>query len=271
MNATVLSMKNFSLSLALVMSLLTPAQAAVTTSEVEYRDQKGATLKGFLAYDDSITGKRPGVLVVHEWWGLNDYAKARTKQLAEMGYVAFAADMYGEGKIATDRQEASTLASHLRSGPLLRERALAALEQLKKNELVDPNRIAAIGFCFGGTTVLELAYSGADFKGVVTFHGGLTVPKPEEYKNMKPAFLIMSGAEDPFVKPELMADFQKAMIESGVDWQLILFGGAVHGFSNPAAGDDESSGVAYNQKAAERSWKYMEVFLKEIFSKTVRR
>ena len=256
----------FSISWAIVLLLCAVAQAEVVTSAVEYQDEKGAALKGFLAYDDAVEGKRPGVLVVHEWWGLNEYAKSRTRQLAEMGYVALAADMYGEGKSTTDRAEAAKLSGHLKSGPLLRERARAALARLRNNELVDPDRIAAIGFCFGGTTALELAYGGADLTGVVTFHGGLTVPKPDEYKNMKAAFLILHGAEDPFIKPDVIDIFQKAMIESGVDWRMVFFGGAAHSFSNPEAGDDKSKGSAYDRRTAERAWSYMKLFFSEIFA-----
>ncbi len=178
-------------------------------------NQNGTTLKGYLAYDDAITGKRPGVLVVPEFWGLNDFAKQRAEKLAELGYVALAADMYGEGKVTQDPEEARRLAGHVRSTPLMRERAQAALQVLASNELVDPKRLAAIGFCFGGTTVLELAYSGAPVLGVVSFHGGLTVPKPEDWKNCRASFLILHGAEDPHIKPEDIAAFQAGHAPGG--------------------------------------------------------
>ena len=226
------------LLLAILLSCLlgSPASAKVVTQVVPY-NHNGATLKGFLAYDDAIVGKRPGVLVVHEFWGLNDFAKQRTEKLAELGYVALAADMYGEGKVTGDREEARRLAGHIRSTPLMRERAQTALQVLATNELVDPKRLAAIGFCFGGTTVLELAYSGAPVVGVVSFHGGLTVPKPEDWKNCRASFLILHGAEDPHIKQEDIAAFQQAMRQGEADWQMNYYGGAVHSFANPAAGE----------------------------------
>jgi len=246
--------------------LASPAAAKVVTQEVPYT-QNGATLKGYLAYDDAITGKRPGVLVVHEFWGLNDFAKLRAEKLAEMGYVALAADMYGEGKVTQDPEEARRLAGHIRSTPLMRERARAALQVLASQKMVDPQRLAAIGFCFGGTTVLELVYSGAPVLGVASFHGGLTVPKPEDWKNCRASFLILHGADDPHIKAEDIATFQQAMRQGGADWQMNLYGGAVHSFANPAAGSDKSKGVAYDPKAAARSWQAMQLFLKEIFSR----
>ncbi|MDI6854454.1 MAG: dienelactone hydrolase family protein [Deltaproteobacteria bacterium] len=250
-----------------ILSLLVldgPAPAKVVGQTVEYR-QNGTLLKGYLAYDDAVKGRRPGVLVVHEFWGLNDFARQRADKLAEMGYTALAVDMYGEGKVTRDRAEATKLAGHVRSTPLMRERAQAGLKVLRKHNLVDPQRLAAIGFCFGGTTVLELAYSGADVKGVVSFHGGLTAPKPEDRKRLKAKILILHGAEDPHVKAEEIKAFQEAMRQAGADWQMIYYGGAVHSFANPEAGRDKSSGVAYDPKAAARSWQHMQLSLQEIF------
>ena len=252
----------------LLSSLLaaTPAMAKVVTQVIPY-SQNGTNLKGFLAYDDAVTGKRPGVLVVHEYWGLNEFAKQRAEKLAQMGYVALAADMYGEGKVTQNPEEARQLAGHIRSTPLLRQRAQAALQVLAAQKQVDPQRLAAIGFCFGGTTVLELAYSGAPVRGVVSFHGGLTVPKPEDRQNIKASFLILHGAEDPHIKPEEIKAFQEAMGQSGADWQMNFYGGAVHSFANPAAGNDKSKGVAYDARAATRSWQAMQLFLQEIFNR----
>ena len=256
------------LVLTLVLSLVLggTASAKVMSQKVDYR-QNDTKLQGYLAYDDTVTGKRPGVLVVHEFWGLNEFAKQRADKLAEMGYVALAVDMYGEGKVTQDREEARKLVGHVRSTPLMRERAKAGLEVLRKHNLVDPQRLAAIGFCFGGTTVLELAYSGADVRGVVSFHGGLTAPKPEDLKNIKAKILVLHGAEDPHIKPEEIKAFQDAMRQAGVDWQMIYYGGAVHSFANPKAGSDKSKGVAYDPKAAARSWEHMNLFLKELFAK----
>ena len=178
------------------------AGAAVKTEDVRYK--VGDTeFHGFLAYDDAATDKRPGVLVAPEWWGLNDYAKGRAKQLAGLGYVALAMDPYGGGKIAADPNEAGTWAGALKKDPkTLRERAGAALDLLKKNEHVDPSKVAAIGYCFGGTTVLELARGGADLAGVVTFHGALATPEPAEKGKIKAQLLIEHGGDDPFVPPE---------------------------------------------------------------------
>ncbi len=252
--------------LIIIGSPMTSAHAKLVTKAVEYK-QGDTVLEGYLAYDDAIKGKRPGVMVVHEWWGLNDYAKKRAEQLAEMGYVAFAADMYGKGVTTKDPQEAGRLAGLLRGQPLLRERAQAGLKVLAQLGLADPKRLAAIGFCFGGSTVLELAYTGADLAGVVSFHGGLPVPKPEELKNLKARILILHGADDPLVKPQEMAAFHEAMRQAGADWQMISYGGAVHSFSNPKAGDAKIKGVAYDPQAAKRSWKHMQAFFEEIFAK----
>jgi dienelactone hydrolase len=254
--------------LAAIMLLMavTVAHAKIVTQPVKYQ-QNDTVLQGYLAYDDAVSGKRPGVLVVHEWWGLNEFAKQRAEAVAKLGYVALAVDMFGQGKVTQNPEEARRWAEHVRSTPLMRERARAGLKVLAKQELVDPRRLAAIGFCFGGTTVLELAYSGADLRGVASFHGGLTVPKPEELKNIKASLLILHGANDPHVKLEAVDAFMDALRQSKVDWQVIIFGNAVHSFTNPAAGTDISTGVAYNPKAAARSWKYLEVFLKEIFAK----
>jgi dienelactone hydrolase len=255
------------LVLTLVLSLVLggAASAKVVSQTLNYR-QNDTALQGYLAYDDTVKGKRPGVLVVHEFWGLNEFAKERADKLAQMGYVALAVDMYGGGKVTQDREEARKLASHVRSTPLMRERAKAGLEVLRKHNLVDPKRLAAIGFCFGGTTVLELAYSGADLRGVASFHGGLTAPKPEDLKNLKASILVLHGAEDPHIKPEEIKAFQDGMRQAGADWQMVYYGGAVHSFANPKAGSDKSKGAAYDPKAAARSWQLMGLFLGELFS-----
>jgi dienelactone hydrolase len=245
----------------------TEVQANLVTKTVEYQ-QDGTVFKGFLAYDDAFQGKRPGVLVVHEYWGLNDFARRKAEQLAGLGYVALAADMYGNGKVTKDPKEAAGLANELRvqNKPLLRARAQAALKTLAANPVVNPTRLGAIGFCFGGTTVLELAYSGAGLKGVVSFHGGLTSPQPEELKGIKPAILVLHGADDPHVKAEDIAAFQEAMRKGGIDWQMVYFADAVHAYMNPEAGSDKTKGVAYNARAAKRSWQYMQDFFKEILA-----
>ncbi len=255
----------FFLAVMVTLILATEVQAKLVTKSVEYR-QDGNVCKGYLAYDDASRGKRPGVLVVHEYWGLNDFARKKAEQLAGLGYVAFAADMYGQGLVTQDPKEAARLAGDLRGNkPLLQARAQAALKVLAETPVADPQRLAAIGFCFGGTTVLELAYAGADLKGVVSFHGGLTSPSPEELKGIKAAILVLHGADDPHVKAEDIAAFQEAMRRGGIDWQMIFFGGAVHAYMNPAA-NNRAAGVAYDARAARRSWQYMRDFFKELFA-----
>jgi dienelactone hydrolase len=253
------------LFIILVLSLAVSANAKVVSQPVEY-NHNGTVLEGYLAYDDAVKGKQPGVLVVHEWWGLNDYVRERVEKLAKLGYVAFALDMYGKGIWTKEPQKAKELSGHLRGKPIMRQRASAGLEILRNNSRVDPGRIAAIGYCFGGTTVLELAYSGADLAGVVSFHGGLTAAKVDDRNRIKARFLICHGADDGFISAEAIQAFQDGMRKSGADWQMIYFGGAVHSFTNPAADQVGIKGIAYNKKADERSWKFMQTFFVEIFS-----
>ncbi len=259
------SLFKYLLVLAAVSIPATEVQAKLVTKTVEYQ-QDGTVCKGFLAYDDALRGRRPGVLVVHEYWGLNDFARQKAEKLAGLGYAAFAADIYGQGQVTRDPQEAARLAGEMRANkPLLRARALAALKVLSETPQADPQRLAAIGFCFGGTTVLELAYAGANLKGVVSFHGGLTSPAPEGLKGIKAAILVLHGADDFHVKAEDIAAFQDAMKKGGIDWQMVYLGGAVHAFMNPAA-NDRAAGVAYDARAARRSWQYMQDFFKEMFA-----
>jgi dienelactone hydrolase len=253
------------LAIILALGFTGAAEAKLVTKTVEYR-QDGTVLKGYLAFDDVSRAKRPGVLVVHEYWGLNDHAKKRAEQLAALGYVALAGDMYGQGLTLSNPKDAGQHAAELRNNnPLLRARAQAALKVLAENPLVDPKKLAAIGFCFGGTTVLELAYSGTDLAGVVSFHGGLPLPKPGDAKPIKTPILVLHGADDPHVPAPEVAAFQEAMRQAGADWQLVLLGGAVHSFTNPAAGGDKAKGAAYDARSDKRSWRYMQDFFKELF------
>ncbi len=241
------------------------AQAAIRTEKVMCR-QGDTELVGFLSYDDAVVGMRPGVLVAPEWWGVNEYAKRRAEQLARLGYVAFALDMYGNGKTTTDPKEAGLLAGRFRSDrQLMRNRAMAGLDVLKSRPQVDPARLAAIGYCFGGTVVLELARSGADLKGVVSFHGGLATPNPADAKNIKGKVLVLHGADDTFESPAEIAAFQEEMRQARVDWQMVFYGGAVHSFTNPDADKAGIKGVAYNAAADRRSWQAMQDFFAEIF------
>jgi len=248
-----------------VLAASTQALAAIQKKTVEYRDGN-TVLEGYLAYDDAIQGKRPGVLVVHEWNGLGSYTKKRTEQLAELGYVAFAVDMYGKGIRPKNREESGAQANIYRSNrQLMRSRANAGLVVLQQNPLTDSNRIAAIGYCFGGGTVLELARSGANIAGVVSFHGNLDTPNPSDAKAIKAKVLVLHGANDPYVPAEQVAAFESEMRQADVDWQLMAYGGVVHSFTNPEAGNDPSKGVAYNEAADKRSWAAMKQFFAEIF------
>ncbi len=241
------------------------AQADLHTETVEYR-QGDTVLEGYLAYDTAVEGKRPGVMVAHEWMGLGPYAKRRVDQLASLGYVAFAADIYGKGIRPTNREEAAAQAGKYRKDrPLLRARARAGLDFLKSHDLVDSKRVAAIGYCFGGGTVLELARSGADLAGAVSFHGNLDTPDPADAKNIKAKILVLHGANDSAVPPEQVAAFMDEMRKAGVDWQFVAYGGAVHSFTNPDSGSDKSRGAAYDEKADHRSWEAMKSFFAELF------
>ena len=241
------------------------AQAQIHTETIEYK-QGDTVLEGYLAYDASIKGKRPGVLIVHQWKGLTDYEKKRAEMLAKLGYNAFALDIYGKGIRPQSNQEAGAQAGKYKSNrDLLRARAQAGLAVLQKHELTDPKRVAAIGYCFGGTTVIELARSGADIAGVVSFHGGLDSPHPEDGRNIKCKVLALHGADDPFVPAKDLAAFEDEMRQAKVDWQLVKYGGAVHSFTERDAGDNPKQGAAYNEKADRRSWEAMKQFFAEIF------
>lgn len=250
-----------SISVALLLLLVQPAFSAVQTETVTYKDGK-TVLKGYLAWDDAVSERRPGVLVVHEWYGLNDYAKRRTREIAELGYVAFAADIYGGGKVAADTAEAGKLAGIYKGDrALMRRRARAALDSLAKNSRVDADRLAATGYCFGGTTALELARSGAPLKATISFHGGLDTPDPADARKIKGLVVALHGADDPYVPAKEVAAFEDEMRAGNVDWELVSFGNAVHAFTNPAAGDDNSKGAAYNEKADRRSWDIFKITL----------
>jgi dienelactone hydrolase len=261
-------------SLAVLLPLLTalPASGKLVTRTVAY-EHAGVKLEGYLAYDDDLTahGKIPGVLVVHEWWGLNDYTRIRTEQLARLGYVAFALDMYGAGQSTTDGKKAGELAKPFYGKPLMAERAQAGLNQLLQTGLVDPARVAAIGYCFGGSTVQALAYTGAPLAGIVSFHGGLIPVPVDAAGKTKAKILICHGAIDPTMPPAEVAAFTKAMNDGKFDYQFISYAGAVHAFTNPgadalAAANGMVGTIGYNAAADLRSWAHMQVFFAEIFA-----
>ncbi len=248
-----------------ILLLSATASAEIKTKTVDYKDGKTA-LQGYLAWDDAQEGPRPAVIVVHDWTGVNDHAKASVDKLAKMGYVAFAVDMYGKGIRPSKPEDAGKQATKYKSDrKLMRRRVNAGLTWLVKQKQVDAGKVAAIGYCFGGTTVVELARSGAPVVAVVSFHGGLDSPAPADGKNIKGRVLALHGADDPFVKAEDLAAFESEMRDAGVDWQLVKYGGAVHSFTSPGAGDDNSKGAAYNEKADRRSWEAMTRFLTESF------
>lgn len=263
-------MRTLTALLSLAVAAL-PAAAKIVTRPVAY-EHAGAKLEGFLAYDDSRTAhaKLPGVLVVHEWWGLNDYARSRAEQLAALGYVAFALDMYGRGITTLDPKKAGELAGQFYGKPLMAERAQAGLDQLLRTGLVDATRVAAIGYCFGGSTVQALAYSGAPLAGIVSFHGGLIPVPAEAAARNRAKILICHGAVDPFVSRAEVEAFTKAMNDGKFDYQFISYAGAIHAFTNPAADQVAAKaglqGIGYNAAADHRSWTHMQAFFAEIFA-----
>ncbi|MEZ4647722.1 MAG: dienelactone hydrolase family protein [Candidatus Eisenbacteria bacterium] len=260
----------------LASSAVDSAEAAVVTRTIEY-EHEGTTLEGFLAYDDAVTGSRPGVVIVHQWMGLTDNERMRARMLAEMGYVAFAADIYGKGIRPKNQQEAAAEAGkHYGNLALLRQRAQAAVDVIKGDahliggddkifQSVDDSRVGAIGYCFGGGAVLQLAKSGSDIAGVVSFHGSLGGGEPDDAKSIKCPLLVLHGAEDPYVPQDQVLAFLDEMKAANVDFQFVAYSGAVHAFTQKEAGDDKSRGAAYNEKADHRSWQAMKDFFAEIF------
>lgn len=230
--------------------------------------QDGKQYEGFIAYDKTITGKMPGILLIHEWTGLGNYVKNRARQIAKLGYVAFAMDMYGRGIRANNHEEAGKLSGfYKKDRKLMLSRVLKALSILKSQDNVLASKIAAIGYCFGGGAVLELALSGSDISGVVSFHGSLFSPNIEKMaQNIKTKILIHHGDADKFIKQEHIKLLKKMYDKNNVNYKFIRHPGAVHAFTRPSAGGDTSNNIAYNEEADKKSWKSMVEFLKEIFS-----
>lgn len=245
--------------------------AKVVTKPVAY-EHGGVKLEGWLAYDDekAAAGKpAPGVLVLPEWWGLTEYPKKRAEQLAKLGYVAFAADMYGAGVTTADPKKAGELAAPFYGKPLMAERSRAGLDQLLATGLVDGSRVAAIGYCFGGAAAQVLAYSGAPLAGIVSFHGSLIPASPEAAAANQAKFLVCHGAVDPFISAEEIAAFTQGMNDGKFDYQFVSYAGAVHAFSNPGADKiAKATGlpIAYHAAADKRSWAHMKTFFNEIFA-----
>jgi len=239
------------------------ASAAVQTKKITYK-HGDLDCHGFLAWDDAVQGPRPGVLVVHEWWGLNDYARGRAERLAKVGYIAFAADMYGEGKVTEHPKEAGEMATKVRANVQdWRKRAETALEVLKAQPQCDKTKLAAMGYCFGGSTSLQLAYAGADLKAVVTFHAALPAPTAEEAKQIKATLLVCHGADDSFVPQQAIKAFRDALDKGGVKYEFVAYPGAVHSFTVPHADKHNNPGMKYNKEADEDSWKRMAALFAE--------
>ena len=261
-----MKIKLYLLSLGILMfSINTPAE--LISQKVEYKS--GTTLmEGVLAYDKSVKGKKTAILIVHDWMGLSAFTENKAEELAKLGYISFAVDIYGKGVRPKDAKEASQLAGLYKGDRrLLKEHIKAAYDKLLGLEHVDKSRVVVIGYCFGGTTALELARSGVPLAGTVSFHGGLDTPAPDEAQNIKGKVLILHGADDPFVPLKDVTAFKESMDKAKVAYQFIAYPGAVHSFTNPQAGTDNSKGAAYNKKADEQSWKEFMSFLKTLNKK----
>jgi dienelactone hydrolase len=251
------------LAVASLTALATAARAEIVRKTVEYR-QGDAVLEGYLAYDTAGPAKKPGVVIFHQWMGITGHERKKAEELAALGYVAFAADVYGKGVRPSNPKDAGAEAGKFKEDrPLLRARAQAALATLRAQPGVLTDRIAATGYCFGGGAALELARSGADIRGVVTFHGSLDTPTPQDARNIKAKVLVLHGADDPFVPRAAVLALEDEMTAAKVDWQVVLYAGAVHSFTQPEAGNDPSKGAAYDARADRRSWQAMRDFLSE--------
>lgn len=240
------------------------AEAKIITKSIPYQSE-GFQLEGYLAYDDTHKDKRPGILVIHEWWGLNDTIRQRVDQLASKGYVAFALDLYGKGKTTTEYTKAIKMLRMVQmNGYRWHQRGLVGLEVLRKQPQVDPQRIAAIGYGWGGATLQQLVHRGSDIKGAVLF-GSFRPPPTDLAPKVKAKILVLQGAADPYLEAIDLAAYIGEMDKFGLDWQMVLFGGAKHGFADPGADQYNMDEFAYNQIADERSWKQVELFFSELF------
>lgn len=244
-------------------------QTGIHTEDIEY-ESDGVKMKGYLAYDQGIKGQRPGILVVHEWWGHNDYARKRAEMLAKLGYTALALDMYGEGKQADHPEDAMKFVNELTQNISVAEaRFKAALDVLKNHPTTDPEKTAAIGYCFGGGVVLHMARIGADLDAVVSFHGNLASMHTPEPGSIKARILVCNGADDPFAPAEQIDAFKKEMDDALAEYEFISYEGAVHSFTNPIAdsmGAKFNLPLAYNAAADTQSWQRMQNLFKEVFA-----
>ncbi len=246
-------------------ALSLPLLADIIEKPVSYK-AGSLEFEGWSAYDDQQPGRRPGVLIVHQWTGVSENEKMRARMLAELGYNVFCVDVYGKGIRPQPPASGVEAGKYKKDRALLRERVTLGLQQLLKDARTDVSRVACIGYCFGGTAAIELGRSGAAVKGVVSFHGGLDSPNPADGRNIKGKLLALHGADDPFVPAADIAAFEKEMKEAGVDYQLVSYPGAVHAFTQKAAGHDNSKGAAYNEAADQASWEEMQKFFAKIFA-----
>lgn len=248
---------------SLIIGISFAANAKIKTEVVEYKDGD-TVLEGFLAYDDANKKSRPAVMIVHDWMGLGNNTKEKAQEIAKMGYVAFALDIYGKGVRPKDAQEAGKLAGYYKDNRnILRSRAQAGYDVIKNHKLVKAEKSVAIGYCFGGTTVLEMARAGLPLNGVVSFHGGLSTPKLEDAKNIKAKVLVLHGAIDPYVPATEVTTFEKEMNDANIEYTLIKYSGAVHSFTHKDAGTDITKGAAYNERADKQSWREFSAFMSE--------
>jgi len=265
-------MKYFLSSLLLL--TFSSVHAGVIAQSVEYQADS-VTLKGYLAYDDSLQDKRPGVLVVHEWWGHNEYARQRARMLAELGYTALAVDMYGEGKNTQHPQQAKKFMMEvLKNMDIAKARFMAALNFLKQQPTVNPDKVAAIGYCFGGGVILEMARAGVDLDGVASFHGSLTTENKAQPGKVKAKVLVLHGNADPFIPAKVVTDFNEEMQQAGVDFEFVGYPGVKHSFTNPKADSFaaafadkfEESPLVYDEQADKKSWAKLQTFFGQIFA-----
>lgn len=256
--------------MGLAVALSLPATAAIQTKEIPYQAADGTQLVAYYAYDDAVKGKRPGVVVVHEWWGLNDYARRRARELAELGYAALAIDMYGEGKHTRHAHEAKAwMQDAVSDAAAAMARARAGLDLLKAQAEVDAGKVAAIGYCFGGKIVLEMARQGMDLAGVASFHGILGTAAPAQKGQVKAGVLVLNGAADSFISPADIEAFKKEMEAADVDYRFVNYKNAKHAFTSPDAdrlAKENQLDLAYNAKADKASWKEMRKFFQRIFA-----
>src|SRR5450432_484834 len=250
-------------AMSLLAMFAVSVRAEIRTAAIEYHDGE-TLLEGYLAYDDATQDVRPAVLVAPEWWGLDDYPKHRAEQLARMGYVAFVIDMYGKGKVTSDPKQAGEWATpFLSDRKSMRQRAQAGLDMLMNQKYVDKDRVAAIGYCFGGSVALELARAGTPLAGVIAFHGNVTRTENEGPDNIRAKVLICHGADDPMVPMAAVAGFEDEMKAAKADYQINVYSGAMHAFTNPKADEYHIAGVGYNAEADKRSWMALNDFFAE--------